>query len=68
MEKTIAFGTYNVPSTSDNLSATYTVPGVSSIEVVNKIVIAKKPEQDLSEFDKALASIMSVPKPAKAAQ
>ena len=67
METPFSFGTYNVPSISVNLSASYTVPGILPKGVIEKIIAAEKSEgkENVSVFDDTLKAVLSVPKPVK---
>lgn len=52
METKFIYGTYNVPSTSVNLSATYSVPAMVSKEVIENIVASQNEEVNKTEDDK----------------
>lgn len=51
METKFIYGTYNVPSTSVNLSATYSVPAMFSKEVIENIVASQNEEANKTEDD-----------------
>jgi starvation-inducible outer membrane lipoprotein len=68
MENTISFGTYNVPSTSINLSACYTAPSILPKEIQDKVNFADESLQKIdnskepSSLDNLLKGVLGVPK------
>jgi hypothetical protein len=66
METKIVFGTYNVPSITTNLTASYTVPSNLPQEVSEKIDFSDmgiKIEENKPSFNDTLKAVLSVPKP-----
>jgi hypothetical protein len=67
MQNNLSIGTYSI--SSDGSSMTYTVPSMLTKEMAQHLSVKDYSEeaevQDMSEFDKTLKGILSVPPPPK---